>query len=138
MSEIGMSESVGHAIVSGTIKIPMGFANLAAEVKDLFAEEGLPVDQSAVSKLNHWFENTVLGEMMKYSEKKARATATGRISEALVQLVGAYKTAGKAGIGIVNKGSEVADKMIDAYKKKKYIKASGKEGRNLYLSLIHI
>ena len=132
MSEVGMSESVGNAILSGTIKIPLGFANLAAEIKDLFAEEGIPVDQSAVSKLNHWFENTVLGEVMKYSEKKARATATGRISEALVQLVGAYKTAGKAGIGIVNKGSEVADKMIDAYKKKKYIKASGKEGRNLY------
>ena len=132
MSEIGMSESVGNAILSGTIKIPLGFANLAAEVKDLFAEEGIPVDQSAVSKLNHWFENTVLGEVMKYSEKKARATATGRISEALVQLVGAYKTAGKAGIGVFNKGSEVADKMIDAYKKKKYIKASGKEGRNLY------
>jgi len=46
--------------------------------------------------------------------------------------MGAYKTAGKAGIGVFNKGSEVADKMIDAYKKKKYIKASGKEGRNLY------
>jgi len=29
MSEVGMAESVGHAIVSGTIKIPMGFANLA-------------------------------------------------------------------------------------------------------------
>ena len=61
MSEIGMSESVGHAIVSGSIKIPLGFANLAAEIKDLFAEEGLPVNESAVAKLNHWFETTVLG-----------------------------------------------------------------------------
>ena len=132
MSEVGMAESVGHAIVSGTIKIPMGFANLAAEIKDLFAAEGLPVNQSAVSKLNHWFESTVLGQVMKYSEKKARATATGRISEALVQLMGAYKTAGKAGIATFTSGAKIADKMIDAYKAKKYIKASGKEGRNLY------
>ena len=131
-SEIGIGESVGNAIVSATIKIPMGFANLAAEITDLFAEEGLPVDQSAVSKLNSWFERTVLGDIMKYSEKKARATATGRITEALGQLVGAYKTAGKAGIRIYNKGGEIADNMIDAYKKKKYIKATGKEGKNMY------
>ena len=45
---------------------------------------------------------------MKYSEKKARATATGRITEALGQLVGSYKTAGKAGIRIYNKGGEIA------------------------------
>jgi len=94
ISEVGLGESVGNAIVSATIKIPMGFANLAAEITDLFAKEGLPVDQSAVSKLNYWFESTILGEIMKYSEKKARATATGRITEALGQLVGAYKTAG--------------------------------------------
>jgi len=130
ISEVGLSESVGNAIVSGTIKIPMGFANLAAEIKDLFAEEGLPVDQSAVAKLNHWFETTVLGQTMKYSEKKARETATGRITEALIQLVGAYKTAGKAGINIFNKGSKIADNMIDAYKKKKYIKAAG--NKNAY------
>ena len=97
---VGLAESVGNAIVSGNIKIPLGFANLAAEIKDLFAEEGLPVDQSAVSKLNSWFESTVLGDVMKYSEKKARATATGRISEAMIQLVGAYKTAGKVGVNV--------------------------------------
>tara|TARA_R110002049_G_scaffold28021_1_gene96709 strand:- start:338 stop:718 length:381 start_codon:yes stop_codon:yes gene_type:complete len=34
---VGLAESVGNAIVSGNIKIPMGFANLAAEIKDLFA-----------------------------------------------------------------------------------------------------
>ena len=125
ISEVGLGESVGNAIVSATIKIPMGFANLAAEITDLFAKEGLPVDQSAVSKLNYWFESTILGEIMKYSEKKARATATGRITEALGQLVGAYKTAGKGGIWAFNKGSKIADDMIDAYKKKKYIKAKG-------------
>ena len=107
----------------------MGFANLAAEVKDLFAEEGLPVDKSAVSKLNSWFESTVLGEVMKYSEKKARATATGRISEAMIQLVGAYKTAGKVGVGIAERGLRLGDDMIDAYKAKKYIKAGNP---NLY------
>jgi len=130
MSEVGMSESVGHAILSGSIKIPLGFVNLAAEIKDLFAEEGMPVDQGAVAKLNHWFETTILGDMMKYSEKKARATATGRISEALVQLMGAYKTAGKAGVAITAKGLGIADKMIDAYKAKKYIKAAG--NKNAY------
>ena len=132
LSEVGLGESVGHAIASFTIKIPLGFANLAAEISDLFAEEGLPVDQSNVAKLNSWFERTVLGDMMKYSEKKARATATGRITEALGQLLGAYKTAGKTGIKIYNKGGEIADNMIDAYKKKKYIKATGKEGKNMY------
>ena len=132
ISEVGLSESVGSAIASGLIKIPMGFANLAMEVKDLFAEEGIPVDQSNVAKLNRWFETTVLGDMMKYSEKKARATATGRISEALVQLVGAYKTVGKTGVAITAKGMGLADKMIDAYKAKKYIKTTGKEGKNLF------
>ena len=115
-NKVGLGESVGHAIVSGTIKIPMGFANLAAEIKDLFAAEGIPVDKSAVSKLNAWFENTILGQQMKYSEKKARATATGRISEAMIQLVGAYKTAGKVGLKIADEGFKLGDKMIDFYK----------------------
>ena len=105
-NKVGLSESVGHAIVSGTIKIPFGFANLAAEITDLFAKEGVPVDQSKVAKLNTWFEDTILGQQMKYSEKKARETATGRISEALIQLVGAYKTAGKGGLWLFNKGAE--------------------------------
>ena len=132
LSEVGLGESVGHAIVSDIIKIPFGFVNLAAEIKDLFAEEGLPVDQGAVAKLNSWFETTVLGDLMKYSEKKARATGTGRIVEALGQLVGSYKLAGTTGIRIYKKGGEMADNMIDAYKKKKYIKATGKEGKNMY------
>ena len=126
---VGLAESVGHAIVSGNIKIPMGFANLAAEITDLFAAEGIPVDKSKVAKLNSWFEDTILGQAMKYSEKKARATATGRISEAMIQLVGAYKTAGKGGIWLFNKGAEISDNMIDAYKAKKYIKAGNP---NLY------
>lgn len=129
---VGLAESVGNAIVSGNIKIPLGFANLAAEIKDLFAEEGLPVDQGAVSKLNSWFESTVLGDVMKYSEKKARATATGRISEAMIQLVGAYKTAGKVGVNVAERGFKLGDDMIDAYKKGKYIKAGNK---NLYKGL---
>ena len=132
ISDVGLSESVGHAMASGLIKIPMGFANLAAEISDLFAEEGIPVDQSNVAKLNRWFESTVLGDIMKYSEKKARATATGKITEALVQLVGAYKTAGKTGVAITAKGMGIADKMIDAYKANKYIKTTGKEGKNLF------
>ena len=64
-SKIGLAESVGHAIVSGNIKIPMGFANLAAEIRDVFREEGLPVDKSSVAKLNAWFEDTILGQQMK-------------------------------------------------------------------------
>ena len=130
LSKIGLGESVGHAILSDVIKIPFGFVNLAAEIKDLFAEEGLPVDQGAVAKLNNWFETTVLGDMMKYSEKKARATATGRIVEALGQLVGAYKTVGKVGVGLLVKGEKLADKMIDAHKAKKYIKAADKNAFN--------
>ena len=58
---------MGHAIVSGTIKIPFGFANLAAEITDLFAKEGVPVDQSKVAKLNTCFEATCLGKQMKKS-----------------------------------------------------------------------
>ena len=132
ITEVGLGESVGNAILSGAIKIPLGFANLVAEIKDLFAEEGLPVDRSAVNKLNNWFESTVLGDIMKYSEEKARETATGKITEALAQLVGAYKTVGTGGIKIFNKGADIADKMINAYKKKKYIKSTGKEAKHLY------
>ena len=44
LSEIGIGESVGNAIVSGTIKIPLGFVNVTTLLYDAFQDADIPVE----------------------------------------------------------------------------------------------
>jgi hypothetical protein len=71
-------------------------------------EEGIPIEQSATFKFNNAFENSYLGMIEAEAEDKARETATGRITEALVSLYGAGKIAQKTTIPIVAKLTQKA------------------------------
>ena len=128
-SEIGLAQSVGNAIVSGLIKIPYGWGTLTTEIQDAFSDD-VPLDETKTAQLNKWFESTVLGEMMKYSEEKARATGAGRITEFLVQMYGNWKAVGKPVMNLTEKGWNVANKMIDTFKNGRYVKVT--KGKELY------
>ena len=131
LNEVSLSESIGNAALSGLIKIPLGFAYLGAEIKDAFAEEGEDVDDGAVAKLTSKIEQSILGDILRQSEDRARETATGRIVEAMVQIYGAAKFAGKPaakGIAIANKyGRKIADKMINAVNRGTYVSTKSKD-----------
>ena len=81
-SPVSVTSSIGYALVSGGIKIPYGFANLGAMIMDLAAKDNIPVDQSKVARLENWFDKTYVGNLMGYSEAKARQHALGRITKA--------------------------------------------------------
>ena len=89
-SEIGITESVTGAVMSGLIKIPYGWANVTAMIKDWAGEEGVPVDESNVAKLEQWFDNTFFGQVMAYGEDKAHETAIGHITEFMIQMIGGW------------------------------------------------
>ena len=131
LNEVGLGESVGNAALSGLIKIPLGFAYLGAELKDAFAEEGEDVENSAVTKLTNKVEQSILGDILQQSEDRARETATGRITEAIVQLYGAAKFAGKPaakGIAIATKHArKIADKMVNAVNRGTYVSTKSKD-----------
>jgi hypothetical protein len=131
LNEVGLGESVGNAALSGLIKIPLGFAYLGAELKDAFAEEGEDVENSAVTKLTNKVEQSILGDILQQSEDRARETATGRITEAIVQLYGAAKFAGKPlakGVAIANKHArKIADKMVNAVNRGTYVSTKSKD-----------
>ena len=128
-SEIGLATSVGNAIISGLIKIPYGWGTLTTELQDAFTDD-VPLDETKTAQLNKWFESTVLGEMMKYSEEKARATGAGRITEFLVQMYGNWKAVGKPVMNLTEKGWNIANKMIDTFKNGRYVKVT--KGKELY------
>ena len=130
LNDVGIGQAVSSAIVSGTIKIGAGFFQFGAMVKDAFAEDGVPVDESNLAKFNKIFEESYLGMASKYNETRARERAIGRLTEAGVQLYGGYKTAGKAAIKIAEKMTGLFNKAAQAYKKGKYIKATG--NKDLY------
>ena len=73
----------------------MAGALLLQRLQDAFSETMFLLDETKTAQLNKWFESTVLGEMMKYSEEKARATGAGRITEFLVQMYGNWKVSGQ-------------------------------------------
>ena len=129
-SEVGITESIGFALISGGIKIPYGLANVSAMIMDLAADENLSVDQSNVARLENWFDKTYFGNVMKYSESKARETAIGRITEALVQLYGGWKTVGKHGVKVTEKASKIFNRAYDAIKNGRYARTAGNS--NLY------
>ena len=90
-NEVGITESIISGVGSGAIKIPKGFINLGAMLMDLGAEEGLPVDQSNVARLENWWDKTMFGMIEKELDSKAKERAVVRITEALVQLYGGWK-----------------------------------------------
>ena len=80
-----------------------GFFQFGAMVKDAFAEEGIPIDESNLAKFNKVFEESYIGMLGKASEEIARERAIGRLTELGVQLYGSYKTGGKFAIKMAEK-----------------------------------
>ena len=130
VNDVGIGQAVMSSIISGGIKVGAGFFQLGAMVKDAFDEDGIPVNESNLAKFNEIFENSYIGQIGKHSEAIARERAIGRLTELAVQLYGGWKTAGVGAIKITEKMTGLFNKAVQAYKKGKYIKATG--NTNLY------
>ena len=130
VNNVGVGQAIMASILSGGIKVGAGFFQFGAMVKDAFAEDGIPIDESNLAKFNEIFENTYIGMLGKHSEEIARERAIGRLTELGVQLYGGWKIGGQLAIGITNKITGIFNTAVQAYKKGKYIKATG--NTNLY------
>ena len=113
-TETNLAVSVAAGIGSGLIKIPLGLVSVAAELYDATQGEGVNYDESAVARLEKFIDDSVVGDVINGSEDKARDTAAGRITEALVQVgVPAARAAKIAGniavkvVGGIQKGKRV-------------------------------
>ena len=124
-SEIGITESVTGAVMSGLIKIPYGWANLTAMIKDWAGEEGVSVNESNVAKLEQWFDNTFFGQVMAYGEDKAHETAIGHITEFMIQMIGGWKIVGNKAMKYTDSASRITNRAIDAIKNGKYARTAG-------------
>jgi len=131
--ETGQLESITNAIISGTIKIGYGGLNLGAMLIDFANKENLPVNQSAVAQLDRWFEQTYFGNLMKYSEEKARDNALGKLTEVIVQMYGGWKAVGTTGVKVTDKAQKIFNKAYDAVKSGKYVRTA--KNTNLSRSL---
>ena len=132
-NEIGVTESIYGAIISGGIKIPKGFLNLGAMIMDAAADDDVMTgdsERSKVAQLERWWDSTFFGGLEKYGEDVAKETAIGKITEALVQIYGSWKTVGQQGMKITNKASQIYNKAIDSVKKGRYVRTYG--NKNLY------
>ena len=85
-NETGLAVSIASGIGSGLVKIPLGLVSVAAEVYDATRGEGVPYDESAVARLEKFIDDSVVGQVVQGLEERARDTAAGKITEALVQL----------------------------------------------------
>ena len=132
VNNVGVSQAIMASLLSGGIKVGAGFFQFGAMVKDAFAEEGIPIDESNLAKFNKVFEESYIGMLGKASEEIARERAIGRLTELGVQLYGSYKTGGKFAIKMAEKMTGVFNKAAQAYKKGRYIKATG--NKDLYKS----
>ena len=55
-------------------------------------------ERSKVAQLERWWDSTFFGGLEKYGEDVAKETAIGKITEALVQIYGGWKTVGQQGM----------------------------------------
>ena len=123
-SETNLAVSVAAGIGSGLIKIPLGLVSVAAELYDATQGEGVNYDDSAVARLEKFIDDSVVGDVINGLEDKARDTAAGRITEALVQVgVPAARAAKLAG--------NIAVKVVGGIQKGKRVSVTGKQGKNL-------
>ena len=126
-SETSLNESLAGASLSGLIKIPKGAINFGTIVYDLArkaAGKDVPIDKGLTEKFNKAFENTILGKIEGMAEEDALDTASGRITQALVQLFGAAGIAKKTAIPAVEKISQKTRQLVNAIKNKKYVKTT--------------
>jgi len=123
-NETNLAVSIAAGIGSGLIKIPVGLASVAAEVYDAVKGEGVEIDDGAVARLEKFIDDSIVGDVLSGLEDKARDTAAGRITEALVQVgVPAARGAKIAG--------QIATKTINAIQKGKRVGLTGKTAKNL-------
>ena len=123
-TETNLAVSVAAGIGSGLIKIPLGLVSVAAEIYDATQGEGVNYDESAVARLEKFIDDSVVGDVINGLEDKARDTAAGRITEALVQVgVPAARAAKIAG--------NIAVKVVGGIQKGKRVAVTGKQGKNL-------
>jgi hypothetical protein len=123
-TETNLAVSVAAGIGSGLIKIPLGLVSVAAELYDATQGEGVNYDESAVARLEKFIDDSVVGDVINGLEDKARDTAAGRITEALVQVgVPAARAAKIAG--------NIAVKVVGGIQKGKRVAVTGKQGKNL-------
>ena len=108
-NETNLAVSVAAGIGSGLIKIPLGLASVAAEVYDAVQGEGQSINDGAVARLEQFIDDSIVGDVLSGLEDKARDTAAGKITEALVQVgIPAARGAKIAG--------QIASKTISAIK----------------------
>ena len=81
VNDVGVTQAIMAALISGGIKVGAGFFQFGAMVKDAFAEEGIPIDESNLAKFNKVFEESYIGLIGKHSEEIARERAMGRLVE---------------------------------------------------------
>jgi len=132
-NEIGITESIYGAIISGTIKIPKGFINLGAMIMDAAADDDVMTgdpERSKVAQVERWWDSTFFGNLEKYGEEVARETAIGKITEALVQIYGGWKTVGTTAMNLTNKASRIYNKARNSVSKGRYLRTYG--NKNLY------
>ena len=126
-SETSLNESLAGASLSGLIKIPKGVINFGTLVYDLAKKavgKDVPIDKSLTEKFNKSFENTILGKIEGMAEEDALDTASGRITQALVQLFGAAGVAKKTAIPAVEKISQKTRQLVKSIKNKTYAKTT--------------
>jgi len=126
-NETTLSESLAGASVSGLIKIPKGVVNFGLLITDLARQalgKDVKVDEGLAEQFNKAFENTIVGKIEKQAEKDAFETASGRITQAVVQLIGATRIAQKTAIPAVEKISQKARQLVKSIKSKKYVKTT--------------
>ena len=125
-NETNLAVSIAAGIGSGLIKIPVGLASVAAEVYDAVRGEGVEIEDSAVARLEKFIDDSIVGDVLSGLEDKARDTAAGRITEALVQ-VGVPAARG------AKIGGQIATKLIGKIKSGKRVSLRGTTAKNFVL-----
>ena len=123
-NETNLAVSIASGIGSGLIKVPVGLASVAAEIYDATQGEGVKIEDSAVARLEKFIDDSVVGDVLSGLEDKARDTAAGRITEALVQV-------GIPAARVAKISGNIAAKTISAIQKGKRVSLTGKSGKNL-------
>ena len=123
-NDTNLAVSVVSGVGSGLIKIPVGLVSVAAEIYDAVRGEGVEIEDSAVARLEKFIDDSIVGDVLSGLEDRARDTAAGRITEALVQ-VGLPAARGAKIAG------NITTKVIGAIKKGKKVSVTGKAGKNL-------
>ena len=136
-SDYNIIETGVAGMIDGSLKMMKNAFTLTGTIIDAFGAEGTPAELSTFTKLEKYFNDSIVGKVQQGAEEAAYQDAVGRLSSAFTQLYGGGALGAKGAVYLTNQAKKISNlfiknaKLGNVTKINKNLNKAAKEAKNL-------